>query len=104
MKGFQVKQWQIHEKVDLNDLDKLLSNRTRLVALTHVSNLVGEVLDVETITQFVHQRCPRARVIVDGVAYAPHCAVDVRRWKVDFYIFSLYKVYGPHMSCSLWFK
>lgn len=87
-----VREWQIHQRINLDDLSDLLSDRTRLVAITHVSNLVGEVLDVQSITELVHRRCPRARVIVDGVAYAPHRAIDVRQWKVDFYVFSLYKV------------
>ena len=89
-----VREWQVHERIDLDDLSQLLSDRTRIVALTHVSNLIGEILDVQAITELVHARCPRARVIVDGVAYVPHRAIDVRQWNVDFYVFSLYKVSG----------
>jgi selenocysteine lyase/cysteine desulfurase len=87
-------EWQAHERVDLNDLSALLSERTRIVAVPHVSNLVGEILDVQALVKLVRQQCPRARVIVDGVAYAPHRAIDVRQWDVDFYLFSLYKVSG----------
>ena len=39
-----------------------------------------------------------ARVVADGVAYTPHRVVDVRRFDVDFYVFSLYKLYGPHLA------
>jgi selenocysteine lyase/cysteine desulfurase len=88
----KVIEWKLHEQVNLDDLAALLSERTRIVALTHVSNLAGEILDVESIVKLVRQQCPRARVIVDGVAYAPHRAIDVRQWNVDFYVFSLYKV------------
>jgi len=78
--------------VNLDDLSALLSERTRIVAFPHVSNLIGEILDVQAIMKLVRQRCPKARVIVDGVAYAPHRAIDVRQWDVDFYVFSFYKV------------
>ena len=88
----KVIEWKAHERVNLDDLAALLSERTRIVAIPHVSNLVGEILDVQAIVKLVHGQCPRARVIVDGVAYAPHRAIDVRQWNVDFYVFSLYKV------------
>jgi selenocysteine lyase/cysteine desulfurase len=88
----KVIEWKVHEGVNLDDLAALLSDRTRIVAIPHVSNLIGEMLDVQAIVKLVHQQCPKARVIVDGVAYAPHRAIDVRQWNVDFYVFSLYKV------------
>jgi selenocysteine lyase/cysteine desulfurase len=88
----KVIEWKAHERVNLDDLSALLSERTRIVAIPHVSNLVGEILDVQTIAKRVHQQCPKARIIVDGVAYAPHRAIDVRQWNIDFYVFSLYKV------------
>lgn len=88
----KVIEWKVHEGVNLDDLSALLSERTRIVAIPHVSNLVGEVLDVQAIVKLVREQCPRARVIVDGVAYAPHRAIDVRKWDVDFYLFSFYKV------------
>ncbi len=83
----------------LDDLAKLLSERTALVAFPHVSNLLGEIVDVAAITELAHDA--GARVVVDGVAYAPHRAMDVERWGVDWYAFSAYKVYGPHMA-ALW--
>jgi len=85
-------EWKAHERMNLDDLSALLSERTRIVALTHVSNLIGEVLDVQAIIKLVRQQSPKARVIIDGVAYAPHRAIDVRQWDVDFYVFSFYKV------------
>ena len=88
----KVIEWQLHDRVNLDEMLALLSERTRIVAIPHASNLVGEIIDIEIIAKHVHQKCPRARVIVDGVAYAPHRAIDVRQWNVDFYIFSLYKV------------
>ena len=80
--------------LELDDLDRLMSRRTKLVAFTHASNIFGTINPVAEITRFVHDR--GAKVCVDGVAYAPHRAVDVRAWDVDYYVLSLYKVYGPH--------
>lgn len=77
-------------------LEDALSERTRLVAFPHVSNLLGEIVDVAAVTEAAHRA--GARVVVDGVAYAPHRAMDVAAWDVDFYAYSTYKVYGPHMA------
>ncbi|MCP4638813.1 MAG: aminotransferase class V-fold PLP-dependent enzyme, partial [bacterium] len=78
------------------ELGDLLSERTRVVAVPHVSNLLGRIENVPKITRLAHE--VGARVVVDGVAYAPHRAMDVAAWGVDWYIFSIYKVYGPHMA------
>ena len=83
----------------LERLEKLLGERTALVAFPHVSNLLGEILDVPAITEIAHRA--GARVVVDGVAYSPHRAMDVDAWGVDFYAYSTYKVYGPHMA-AMW--
>jgi cysteine desulfurase family protein (TIGR01976 family) len=82
--------------LDLAGLAPLMTARTRLVCFPHVSNVVGTVHPVAEIARFVHQR--GALVCVDGVAYAPHRAVDVRALDADFYVFSLYKVFGPHQG------
>lgn len=68
----------------LEDLLPLLGPRTRIVAVTHVSNLLGEVLDVAAVVAAVRRCAPRARVVVDGVAYAPHLPIDVSAWGVDW--------------------
>ncbi len=83
----------------IESLAGLLDERTRWVAFPHVSNLLGEVMDVARITRLVHDA--GARVVVDGVAYAPHRAIDVTAWGVDVYAYSTYKVYGPHMA-AMW--
>lgn len=83
-------------RLEPRGLEPLLGPRTRLVAFTHVSNLLGSIHDVAALTKLAHAR--GAKVVVDGVAYAPHRAIDVRAWDVDYYVFSLYKVYGPHMG------
>ena len=76
---------------------RIRSLRTdQIVAFPHVSNLLGEIVDVQAATALVH--AAGGRVVVDGVAYAPHRAIDVRAWNVDYYAWSTYKVYGPHMG------
>ena len=75
---------------------ELLSDKTKLVALPHVNNLLGEIVDVKKFTNLAHQ--VGAKVIVDGVAYAPHRVIDVKDWDVDWYVCSVYKIYGPHMA------
>ena len=83
----------------IETLEGLLNEQTALVAFPHVSNLLGEILDVPAVTELVHRA--GARVVVDGVAYTPHRAMDVDAWGVDFYAYSTYKVYGPHMA-AMW--
>jgi cysteine desulfurase family protein (TIGR01976 family) len=98
-RGFTVKTWKIDPETmacPLETLAPLLTDRTRLVAMVHVSNLLGRINDVAAVTRLVHDA--GARIIVDGVAYAPHRAIDVRSWGVDWYVWSTYKVYGPHMA------
>ncbi len=97
--GIVVKSWNINQeslKLDLEDLEKLMTERTRLVAFTHASNILGTINPVKKISRFIHDR--NAMVCVDGVAYAPHRNIDLQDLDVDFYVFSFYKVYGPHYS------
>ncbi|PNH07031.1 Cysteine desulfurase [Tetrabaena socialis] len=82
----------------LAGLAALLDGSTRLVVVTHVSNLLGDVLDLAAVMQMVRSAAPEAQVLADGVAYAPHRAMDVAGWGVDWYVWSAYKVYGPHMA------
>ncbi|KAL9477252.1 hypothetical protein ACSS6W_007093 [Trichoderma asperelloides] len=79
-----------------SDLTALLSPRTRLVTCTHASNLLGTITDVKAVAAAAHS--VGALLCVDAVAYAPHRPVDVKDLGVDFYCFSWYKVYGPHIS------
>lgn len=95
--GVVVKLWPVHPdswKLELADLARIMTPRTKLVAFTQVSNVLGTLQDVRAVADFVHAR--GAEVFVDGVAAAAHRAIDVRAWDVDYYVFSLYKVFGPH--------
>lgn len=80
----------------IENLREVLTDRTRIVAFPHVSNLLGEIVDVAEVACLAHE--VGACVVVDGVAYAPHRAIDVAAWDVDFYVYSAYKVFGPHMA------
>lgn len=88
----------VNPKLTVENLKPLLSDKTRLVTLTHASNVLGTIHDIKAIAEAVHAANSRALVCVDAVAYAPHRSVDVKELGVDFYSFSWYKIYGPHIS------
>ncbi|KAH7392456.1 pyridoxal phosphate-dependent transferase [Phaeosphaeria sp. MPI-PUGE-AT-0046c] len=83
-------------KLTTANLKPLLSPKVKFVACTHVSNLLGTIHDVRSIANLVHEA--GALLCVDGVSFAPHRQVDVKAFGVDFYAFSWYKVYGPHIA------
>jgi len=98
-RGWEIRWWRADPEtgaVSRDDLNDLLDERVRILAFPHVSNLLGDVLDVRAITKAAHD--VGARVVVDDVAYAPHRAMAVADWGVDWCIYSTYKVYGPHMA------
>jgi cysteine desulfurase / selenocysteine lyase len=72
---------------------KLLTPRTRVVAVAHVSNALGTVLPVKRLIEAAHEH--GAVVLVDGAQAVPHSRVDVRALGADFYVFSAHKLYGP---------
>src|SRR5262249_48327408 len=72
---------------------ELLSPRTKLVAMAHVSNALGSILPIKRIVDAAHAR--GAVVLVDGAQAVPHAHVDVRALGCDFYAFSCHKLYGP---------
>lgn len=97
--GAIIKEWKINKdnaELEINELKSLLSNKTRIVAVTHCSNIVGSINDLKSIAKLVHEH--DAFIIGDGVSYAPHGFPNVKDLDVDFYTFSLYKTYGPHLG------
>ncbi len=97
--GFTVREWRVDPKTaDLNrkDLEALLGPRTKLVAFTHCSNVVGSINAVREFTDLAHRA--GAWAFVDGVAFCPHGMPDLKELGVDAYYFSLYKVFGPHLG------
>ncbi|MDD2961952.1 MAG: cysteine desulfurase [Muribaculaceae bacterium] len=73
--------------------EKLFTDNTRMVAFTHVSNVLGTVNPVKQMVEIAHRH--GVPVLVDGAQAAPHQAIDVRDLDVDFYAFSSHKMYGP---------
>jgi len=97
--GVKIRTWNVNREsleLELGDLEKLLNNKTRLVAVTHVSNILGTINPIGEIADLVHKH--GALICVDSVAFAPHRAIDVAAWDVDFLALSLYKVFGPHFA------
>src|SRR6185295_14575694 len=87
-------------EVRLDDFERLLSPRTRIVAVAHVSNALGTINPIREMAAMAH-RCG-AVVVVDGAQGAPHLALDVQALGCDFYAFSGHKVYGPSGIGVLW--
>ena len=77
----------------MDKFEELLSPRTRLVSVTHISNVLGTVLPVKEITRLAHAH--DARVLIDGAQGIMHSRVDVQDLDVDFYGFTGHKLYGP---------
>ena len=84
-----------HE-LKLSDLENLITKKTKILAVTHCSNIVGSVNNLKEISDLAHKN--NIIVIGDGVSYAPHGFPNVKELGVDFYTFSLYKTYGPHLA------
>jgi cysteine desulfurase/selenocysteine lyase len=80
-------------EVDLDAFDSLLSPRTRIVAVGHVSNALGTVNPIARIIEHAH--AAGAVVLVDGAQAVPHFAIDVQSLGCDFYVFSSHKMFGP---------
>ena len=73
---------------ELSELEQIVTEDTKIVALCHVSNLLGEIIDLPTIVKLVRSRASRdCQIVVDGVAYAPHRPIKVSEWGVDWYVF-----------------
>jgi cysteine desulfurase / selenocysteine lyase len=80
-------------QIRLDEYEKLLSTRTRLVSFTHVSNALGTVTPAQQMVQMAHRY--GARVLVDGAQAVSHMRVDVQDLDADFYVFSGHKVFAP---------
>lgn len=98
-RGIVVKIWKLNPEnfeFDTGDLRKLITDRTKLVAMVHVSNILGTINPIAEIARIVHEA--GALFCVDGVACAPHRKPDMNALGIDFYVFSTYKVFGPHQA------
>ncbi len=88
--------------IDLADFEKLIDDRTRLVAVTGVSNVLGVIMPVKEIVKIAHDH--GALVLVDGAQQVPHIKTDVKDMMVDYLAFSGHKMLGPTGSGGLYIK
>ena len=88
--------------IDLDAAEAMLTDRHKLVALVHVSNVTGSVLDAKRAAKLAHK--VGAKLLLDGCQSAPHMGVDVTALACDFYVFSAHKLYGPTGIGALWAK
>jgi len=102
--GAKLRWWTVNDSslasniVASNNIQKLLSPDTRLVCLSHSSNVLGTVRDIRTICNQIREKCPHAHIIVDGVAAAPHIFPAIDHLGVDWYCVSFHKLFGPHIG------
>ena len=82
--------------LDYNALERMLNDRTRLVAIGYSSNIIGTVNDLTLVRKLTHHT--GAWLLVDGVHGTPHFSIDVQQMGCDFFLCSAYKFYGPHVG------
>ncbi|MGB5986917.1 MAG: aminotransferase class V-fold PLP-dependent enzyme [Desulfobacterales bacterium] len=102
--GAVIKEWRIDPlsgELSLEDLEGLISARTRLVCFSLCSNIVGTMNDVEAVCSLAHD--VGALTVGDGVSFAPHRLLDVHASGLDVYLFSTYKTFGTHLGV-MWVK
>jgi len=82
------------------DLKDVLTTRTRIVAIPHASNVLGQIRDLQSLTTLIKNMTKNyGHVVVDGVAAVPHCFADLKNHVgVDWYVISCHKVFGPHLG------
>lgn len=80
-------------ELKMEEFSRLLTNKTKLVAITHVSNALGTINPLKEIIALAHSK--GAKVLVDGAQSTPHTVIDVQDLDTDFYVFSGHKFYGP---------
>jgi selenocysteine lyase/cysteine desulfurase len=97
--GIVIRDWHIDEatgQLSVEDLEGLITPRTRLITFPHASNVIAHINPVREIADRAH--AAGALVAVDGVASAPHGLPDIQGLGADIYLFSLYKTWGPHLG------
>ncbi|NQY08936.1 MAG: aminotransferase class V-fold PLP-dependent enzyme [Flavobacteriales bacterium] len=97
--GLVIKEWKVNAetgKLDLDELDKLITDQTKMIAFPHSSNVIAHINPVRVIADKAH--AVGAIAMVDGVSYSPHGLPDLQELGADIYMFSLYKTWGPHLG------
>lgn len=96
IRGIKLKVIPINDKGELmlDEMEKLISPKTRLISVTHISNVLGTVNPVDQITEIAHKH--NIPVLIDAAQSVQHMALDVQKLDCDFLVFSGHKVYGPN--------
>ena len=81
-------------EVEIDEIKKLISNKTKIIALTHISNVTGAILPIKKIVDLAKEK--KIPVLVDGTQGAPHLKIDMQELGCDFYAISCHKMYGPN--------
>jgi len=89
-------------RIDLSLLPKLVTEKTKLISLAHISNVTGALVDVKAVVEAA--KAVGAKVMLDGAQRAPHGPLDLPALGVDFYVFAGHKAYGPNGVGVLWAK
>ena len=94
----------LNEKGEINydDLKQKINSRTKLISLTHMSNVTGSITDFDIIKDLIKNK--NIPLLVDGCQFAPHKKVDIKSLDPDFYVFSAHKIYGPSGLGVLYMK
>jgi len=98
-RGATIRMVEIHEEdctLDMDDLTRKITSKTKVVAAGYASNAVGTINDVREIVRLAHRN--GAMAFIDAVHYAPHGPIDVRALDCDFLVCSTYKFFGPHLG------
>ena len=95
IKGAVIKFAPINENgdIEINKFEKLITPKTKIVGITHLSNVTGTIVPVKEIVEIAHKK--NIPVLIDGCQSAPHIKIDVQDIDCDFYVMSAHKVYGP---------
>ncbi len=94
-KGVQIKFAEINSEgeISLESIEKLITSKTKMIAITHLSNVTGAILPIKEITKLAHSK--NIPVLIDGCQGAPHLKLDMQDIGCDFYAISCHKMYGP---------
>lgn len=103
--GCELKIWRVTgdlaggANLELSKLEEVVGPKTKIVAFTACSNILGQYTPIREVVELVKRRSGgQAKTVLDCVAYAPHAKLDVQAWGVDFLGFSYYKCFAPHVS------
>ena len=97
--GVKIREWQFNPNtadLEIDELKRLISKKTKFICVCHTSNVVASINNLKEIISLAHDN--DIKVVGDGVAYMAHDIVDLKDLDIDFYGFSLYKTYGPHLA------